>query len=693
MTTERFVDYAFNATGAPSGSPPTGGDRKLPDRMAEVVNVKDYGAYGDGSHDDTLAVQAALDAAFGPASNSHGKTGALNRSVYFPAGGYRTTAPLVVTGVQGGKIYGDGPALSTIQLVPTTITPVNSEGFTPVLWLNGFYKGSIRDLNFVGPSDTVTWSTVCIWFGPDGTSVEAGGGGSGSNGNLFENVNTSGTTYGIIHGSAHSAAVSENTYINCAFGSAGVGSGHDLIGFYCSGGNTLNMKVIGGGCAGCLVGFKTNNSATITSIISVAMDNNYQDMDFAASASPIVIGVRTEGGAFLKTGSTPTVVINCNQANIGGTINGYTLGAAATFSGYIDNPSAPTLTIVSGSAVGMRPGMKVYGSGVLAGQALNLPVPGTSNKWSVILAQNLGSAGSPVAMTAGSIFIATSLGTAPYISIRPLAGTDGVNSLPSGFGGGASLIGRIAYRPVPGVFLGSIAHVGTTSFFTKYLPGSTGEIFPGMFLQNNGATTGVTAHQQIVAGTGNPNEYQLSIGFPTQADVGSIAFPVDMKISNTDAGGDPNLGVFGITDRGSPSNVGTAVSPASFTSHPVLFEINGAGSLIADGCGGEADSVIKADNNSVMYLRGCFFNDQIHGGISADLFTYSQGIVVQYDNLFTQNPTVANLPVMPNQGMKGLQMFVTDYNGALTWGASVIGHGSGSTTVNVRCTGTDWLIT
>jgi hypothetical protein len=67
--------------------------RRLGERFADVVNVKDFGAKGDyyltdgsvnpNATDDTAAIQAALDAQY------------VNRAeIYFPAGGYKTTKPL-----------------------------------------------------------------------------------------------------------------------------------------------------------------------------------------------------------------------------------------------------------------------------------------------------------------------------------------------------------------------------------------------------------------------------------------------------------------------------------------------------------------------------------------------------------------------------------------------------------------------
>lgn len=55
--------------------------RMLKDRFADVVNVKDFGAKGDGVTDDTEAIQAAVTS---------------NKSIFFPAGRYRCTESITV---------------------------------------------------------------------------------------------------------------------------------------------------------------------------------------------------------------------------------------------------------------------------------------------------------------------------------------------------------------------------------------------------------------------------------------------------------------------------------------------------------------------------------------------------------------------------------------------------------------------
>ena len=65
--------------------------RMLKDRFADIVNVRDFGAKGDGVTDDTEAIQAALLLAA--------------KGVFFPAGTYITTKTLVVR--DNLSIYGD----------------------------------------------------------------------------------------------------------------------------------------------------------------------------------------------------------------------------------------------------------------------------------------------------------------------------------------------------------------------------------------------------------------------------------------------------------------------------------------------------------------------------------------------------------------------------------------------------------
>lgn len=75
--------------------------------MMGIINVKDFGAIGDGNFDDTISIQNALDYV-----SNHGT------SLFFPSGFYKVTnnLSLYLTGDHSISLYGEGPGLSVIML-------------------------------------------------------------------------------------------------------------------------------------------------------------------------------------------------------------------------------------------------------------------------------------------------------------------------------------------------------------------------------------------------------------------------------------------------------------------------------------------------------------------------------------------------------------------------------------------------
>lgn len=119
---------------------------KLDKSSAFWVNVKDYGAAGDGVTDDTAAIQAAINGV--PARGG---------TLYFPGGKYNISSPIVIgTGDAGStistrygiKLIGDGAGMGSTPSVELNYTGVsqaaylfNIAGQIASVEMTGFYIG------------------------------------------------------------------------------------------------------------------------------------------------------------------------------------------------------------------------------------------------------------------------------------------------------------------------------------------------------------------------------------------------------------------------------------------------------------------------------------------------------------------------------------------------------------------------
>ena len=81
-----FTSFAYPAT-FPNGSSTTPSSQTTPVRAGTFINVKDFGAKGDGSTIDTTAIQAAINWTTGSATRC---------TIYFPLGIYLIDAPLAI---------------------------------------------------------------------------------------------------------------------------------------------------------------------------------------------------------------------------------------------------------------------------------------------------------------------------------------------------------------------------------------------------------------------------------------------------------------------------------------------------------------------------------------------------------------------------------------------------------------------
>ena len=95
----------------------------LPSSGSGPINVRDFGARGTGTHDDTAAIQQAIDEAQDP-SAAGGAGAMMGRAVYFPSGTYLVNRSLTVANTEqpGGpqtharpvRLFGDGMRETTL---------------------------------------------------------------------------------------------------------------------------------------------------------------------------------------------------------------------------------------------------------------------------------------------------------------------------------------------------------------------------------------------------------------------------------------------------------------------------------------------------------------------------------------------------------------------------------------------------
>lgn len=86
--------------------------RTVQSRLRDFVSVKDFGAVGDGVTDDTVAIQAAINAAAVVVTSGSVDLDQITASVIFPAGKYRTTAAIELK--NGVQLHGAGSSATWI---------------------------------------------------------------------------------------------------------------------------------------------------------------------------------------------------------------------------------------------------------------------------------------------------------------------------------------------------------------------------------------------------------------------------------------------------------------------------------------------------------------------------------------------------------------------------------------------------
>jgi hypothetical protein len=119
-----------------------------------AVNVKDFGAVGDGVTDDTDAIQAAIDSL----TDESGPGGGLGGgTVLVPVGVYKVSSPLTVGAVGD---YVSGLRLKGASIYSTIIQPTDAFGSASVVKFINARHCAVEDLGIHGDADTPPRSMI-----------------------------------------------------------------------------------------------------------------------------------------------------------------------------------------------------------------------------------------------------------------------------------------------------------------------------------------------------------------------------------------------------------------------------------------------------------------------------------------------------------------------------------------------------
>jgi hypothetical protein len=245
---------------------------KIYNRINDVIDVKDYGAVGDGKTDDTTAVKTAI-------SYANARGGA---TVFFPAGKYLISSPLVLT-YPNVRLVGDSRYASTLTV------PANATGFVgynpnALVILNANYCG-VRELGMDGNisnNSAQAFGAVASTVATTGIYVDDC---------LIQNFIYNGIITSPATGATDEFSFCRNTLKNI---------GWEGIAAYCStNGRISGNKIISCGSNGILTGYNSNvSNYTVSQYITI--EGNFV---YRGTAPTSIVGGAAQNGFMIVVGA------------------------------------------------------------------------------------------------------------------------------------------------------------------------------------------------------------------------------------------------------------------------------------------------------------------------------------------------------------------------------------------------------
>lgn len=325
-----FADQAFSSYAYAVGV--STALRTTSSRFSDILNVKDFGAMGDGFTDDTAALNAAVWAAWGSSNSPHGgdqgQGSSLynNKAVFIPNGHYITSDSIRPQYVTGGLLMGESVGGVNIENTSTT--------GTAVIQTNGWQYGAMQNLTL-----TLTNSTgICL-------DLDLIVSLSSLQGNVqsdaFRNMKFSGGSYGCYVTKSVLAQGSETTWINTSF------NNHSIAGFRPAHQNAIMHWFFGGTVDGCRRGFFAPGGGGDVPIINgfkftnTVSTGDAFDIDISVSSPDtyFITNCNTTSPNFMQFSNNGAVIAGCVQNSTTG-IFVYAQGGTAQVPGGSPTPGS-----------------------------------------------------------------------------------------------------------------------------------------------------------------------------------------------------------------------------------------------------------------------------------------------------------------------------------------------------------------